>query len=281
MKKIVIFANSGKPEVLSVAREMKDYFEKKGMTVVKTDLSSGLKDLEIPAPDADLAVSLGGDGTVLTCAYILRGTGIPLIPVKTGTFGYITDTQASEYKAVFEAFESGKTGTVARMMLDASVERAEKVCFSTTVLNDVALTAASRARMVHLNLDIDGVNAAELKGDGILIATPTGSTAYSLAAGGPVLDASLQGIVINPVCPFTMSSRPLVVGSDKNITIRIPEQSGRLSLTADGHLGFDLENGDVIHVCRSRHEVLLVENPERKFIEVLRDKLGWAGGFTK
>lgn len=281
MKKIVIFANSTKPEVLSVAREMKDYFEKKGMTVVKTDLSSGLKDLEIPAPDADLAVSLGGDGTVLTCAYILRGTGIPLIPVKTGTFGYITDTQASEYKAVFEAFESGKTGTVARMMLDASVERAGKVCFSTTVLNDVALTAASRARMVHLNLDIDGVNAAELKGDGILIATPTGSTAYSLAAGGPVLDASLQGIVINPVCPFTMSSRPLVVGSDKNITIRIPEQSGRLSLTADGHLGFDLENGDVIHVCRSRHEVLLVENPERKFIEVLRDKLGWAGGFTK
>lgn len=280
MKKIVIFANSTKPEVVSVAREMQDYFEKKDLTVVKTDLSSDLKDLSIPAPDADLAISLGGDGTVLTCAYILKGTGIPLIPVKTGTFGYITDTQASEYKAVFEAFVSGKTGTIARMMLDTSVERAGKVCFSTTVLNDVALTAASRARMVRLGLDIDGVNAAELKGDGILIATPTGSTAYSLAAGGPVLDASLQGIVINPVCPFTMSSRPLVVGSDKDITIRIPKQPGRLSLTADGHLGFDLENGDTIHVCRSRSEVLLVENPERKFIEVLRDKLGWAGGFN-
>ena len=280
MKTVVIFANTTKPEVVSVSAEMQQYFEARGMKVIKTELSSSVQDLSIAAPAADVAVSLGGDGTVLTCACILKGTGIPLIPVKIGTFGYITDTQASEYKKVFEAFERGETRTVARMMLDACVEREGKVCFSTTVLNDVALTAASRARMVRLGLDIDGVNAAELKGDGILIATPTGSTAYSLAAGGPVLDASLKGIVINPVCPFTMSSRPLVVGSDKHIVIRIPQQAGKLSLTADGHLGFDLESGDIVRVCRSCHEVLLVENPERKFIEVLRDKLGWAGGFN-
>ncbi len=280
MKTVVIFANTTKPEVFSVCAQMQEFFESKGMSVIKIELSSGVKDLCVAAPRADIAVSLGGDGTVLTCAFILKGTGIPLIPVKIGTFGYITDTQASEYKAVFEAFERGEARIVSRMMLDACVERNGEVCFSTTVLNDVALTAASRARMVRLGLDIDGVNAAEIKGDGILIATPTGSTAYSLAAGGPVLDASLQGIVINPVCPFTMSSRPLVVGSEKHITIRIPKQLGKLSLTADGHLGFDLENGDVVRVSRSSNDVLLVENPERKFIEVLRDKLGWAGGFN-
>lgn len=280
MNRVVVFANSKKPQVKTVVGSMVSYLESRGDSVQVVQLSATDRDRDLAVPASDVAVSLGGDGTVLNCVSLLKGTGIPLIPVKLGTFGYITDTQASEFANVYEAYVAGKARVQARMLLDVSVIRNNSECFCATVLNEVALTAKSRAKMASIRLFVDNVRAADLRGDGIIIATPTGSTAYSLAAGGPVLDAGLSGIIVNPICPFTMSIRPLVVGSDKEIRIEIPAQSAKLCITADGHMGFDVVKNDVIIAAKSRDEALFVENPARTFIGVLRDKLGWAGNLS-
>ena len=280
MNRVVIFANTTKPEVVPVADSMVSYLSSLGEKVIVVALSATNRDMEIEVPDADIAVSLGGDGTVLNCINLLKGRNIPLIPVKVGTFGYITDTQASEFSSVYSSYLQHKAVIQKRLLLDVTVVRDGKEVFNTSALNEIALTASTRARMAAIRLFVDNVRAANLKGDGIIIATPTGSTAYSLAAGGPVLDSELSAIIINPICPFTMSIRPLVVGSEKEIRIEIPPQGASLSITADGHIGFDICENDVIIVKKSRHEALLVENPQRTFIELLRDKLGWAGGLN-
>lgn len=280
MNRVVIFANTTKPEVVPVADSMVSYLSSLGEKVIVVALSATNRDMEIEVPDADIAVSLGGDGTVLNCINLLKGRNIPLIPVKVGTFGYITDTQASEFSSVYSSYLQHKAVIQKRLLLDVTVVRDGKEVFNTSALNEIALTASTRARMAAIRLFVDNVRAADLKGDGIIIATPTGSTAYSLAAGGPVLDSELSAIIINPICPFTMSIRPLVVGSEKEIRIEIPPQGASLSITADGHIGFDICENDVIIVKKSRHEALLVENPQRTFIELLRDKLGWAGGLN-
>ena len=144
----------------------------------------------------------------------------------------------------------------------------------------VTVSAISHARMARMELVVNGTFAAKLKGDGIIIATPTGSTAYSLAAGGPILDASLDAVIINPICPFTMGVRPLVVGEDSVIEIVLPSQNTDLSLTCDGHEVFSVMEGDTVSVRKGKSRALFVENSSRRFIEVLRDKLGWAGGFN-
>lgn len=280
MNRVVIFANTTKAEVIPVADSMVSYLSSIGEKVLIVALSATNRDMEIEVPDADVAVSLGGDGTVLNCINLLKGRNIPLIPVKVGTFGYITDTQASEFSSVYSSYLQHKAVIQKRLLLDVTVVRDGKEVFNTSALNEIALTASTRARMAAIRLFVDNVRAADLKGDGIIIATPTGSTAYSLAAGGPVLDSELSAIIINPICPFTMSIRPLVVGSEKEIRIEIPPQGASLSITADGHIGFDICENDVIIVKKSRHEALLVENPQRTFIELLRDKLGWAGGLN-
>ena len=174
----------------------------------------------------------------------------------------------------------GKTDVLSRMMLDVCVRRGGKTVFSSSSLNDVTVSAISHARMVKVNLFVNDVLGAYLRADGIIIATPTGSTAYSLAAGGPILDASLEAIIINPICPFTMGVRPLVVNKDSEIRLGMPRQNTEVSLTCDGHEVFSVVEGDEILVRQGASRALFVENRKRKFIEVLRDKLSWAGGFN-
>ena len=136
------------------------------------------------------------------------------------------------------------------------------------------------SKLVHLSLSINGIKAADLKGDGIIFATPMGSTAYSLAAGGPILDATMQAIIVNPICPFAMSVRPLVVRDGSVLKVKIPAQRTSIAISADGHGLFELQEGDVVTVQKSACSALFLENDRRNSIEVLRDKLGWAGGFN-
>ena len=280
IRKVVILANPSKSNVDAMCSRLTGFFSLKGIESSLLMLSSSVEDLSLDVPECDLAVSLGGDGTVLTCACLLKGRGIPILAVNFGTFGYIADTAADDFERVFSEYISGKAGILSRMMLDVSVMRENEVVFSSSSLNDVTVSAISHARMARMELLVNGTLAANLKGDGIIIATPTGSTAYSLAAGGPILDASLDAVIINPICPFTMSVRPLVVSDDSKIEIVLPNQNTDLSLTCDGHEVFSVKKGDTIIVSKGKSRALFVENKSRKFIEVLRDKLGWAGGFN-
>ena len=280
VKKIALLANTEKPDVKSVFNEMKDYFSQMGITVYPVELESSTEDFKIKPIDADLAISVGGDGTVLSCARIFKETEVPLFAVNMGTFGYMTQISINEYKDVFKDYLEGKCFCVERMRLNVSVTRNNKTVFSSSALNEFTVSSASRAKMVKLSLCINGVLAANLRGDGIIIATPTGSTAYNLSAGGPILDANLTAIIINPICPFTMGVRPLVISSDSKTEIAIPKQDTSIILSCDGHEVFNLEEDDVVTVEKSEHGTLFVENKRSNFIEVLRNKLGWAGGFN-
>ncbi len=280
IRKVVILANSSKANVQDMSNEFLGYLSSRGIEGLVMELSSTVEDLSLCVPDCDLVVSLGGDGTVLTCAVLLKGRDIPILAVNMGTFGYIAETHVTEIYRVFEEFQSGSSGVYSRMMLDVSVVREGSVVFSSSSLNDVTVSAISHARMARMNLYVNDVLGAKLKGDGIILATPTGSTAYSLAAGGPILDASLDAIIINPICPFTMSVRPLVVNKDSRIKLDLPRQNTEVSLTCDGHEVFSVKEGDEIRVVQGRYRALFVENSNRRFIEVLREKLGWAGGFN-
>ena len=280
IRKVVIFVNSTKPNVDSISEDFISYLKEKGIESTCIPLSSTVKDLELQVPDCDMAVSLGGDGTVLTCAEILKGRSIPILAVNFGTFGYIAETSVSEMRRVFDEYQKGETDVLSRMMLDVLVIRDGRTVFSSSSLNDVTVSAISHARMARIDLYVNGVLGANLKGDGIIIATPTGSTAYSLAAGGPIIDASLDAIIINPICPFTMSVRPLVVNKASGIRMVLPKQNTDVSLTCDGHEVFSVQEGDEICVKESLCKALFIANSKRRFIEVLRDKLGWAGSFN-
>lgn len=280
IRKVVILGNPGKRNVDDMFFRLTAFFSQKGIESCLVRLSSSEEDLSLDVPECDLAVSLGGDGTVLTCAGLLKGRGIPILAVNFGTFGYIADTAADDFERVFNDYAAGRSGVLSKMMLDVSVTRKGNEVFSSSSLNDVTVSAISHARMARMELVVNGTFAAKLKGDGIIIATPTGSTAYSLAAGGPILDASLDAVIINPICPFTMGVRPLVVGEDSVIEIVLPSQNTDLSLTCDGHEVFSVMEGDTVSVRKGKSRALFVENSSRRFIEVLRDKLGWAGGFN-
>ncbi len=280
IRKVVVLANSGKKDVDGICARLTDYLSARGVSSQVIMLSSSVDDLNITVPDCDLALSLGGDGTVLTCAGLLKGRGIPVLAVNLGTFGYIADTPLSEVERVFEEYASGKSDVFSRMMLDVTVVRGGKEVFSSSSLNDVTVSAVTHARMARMDLYVNGTLAANLKGDGIIIATSTGSTAYSLSAGGPILDATLDAMIINPICPFAMSVRPLVGGKDTLVEISLPRQNTEVALTCDGHEVFSVCEGDRIIVRQGKSRALFVENTSRRFIEVLRDKLGWAGGFN-
>lgn len=280
IKKIAILANTENENVNKTCVEMKEYFSSLGKDVCVVNLSGTSEDYDITVPKVDLAVSLGGDGTVLTCSVILKNTGIPLMAVNKGNFGYITEVSVDEYKEVFKSLEEGTSDFQTRIMLSASIKRSGNVIKEYTALNDIVISASSRARLARLNLFINKILVSTLKADGLVVATPTGSTAYSLSAGGPVLEANLNSIIINPICPFSMSVRPLIVSDSSEIEVEIPKQKADVILTSDGHNVEELREGDVIIIKKSIVDAVFVRNNKRSFIEVLRDKLGWAGGFN-
>ena len=280
IKKVVILANSTKHNVGNVCSRVTGFLSEMGIESSIIMLSASLDDLALKVPKCDLVISLGGDGTVLTCAELLRGRKTPILAVNMGTFGYIAETSVDEVGRVFGEYLDGKAKILSRMMLDVSVYRKGKVVFSSSSLNDITVSAISHAKMAKVDLYVNDVLGAKLRGDGIIMATPTGSTAYSLAAGGPILDASLEAIIINPICPFAMSVRPLVVNKSSVIRLVMPRQNTEVSLTCDGHEVFSVKEGDEIVVSEGKSRALFVENSRRRFIEVLRDKLSWAGGFN-
>jgi NAD+ kinase len=280
VKDVLIFVNSTKPGAQELADDMRKFFSSKKISTTFVMLSSTEDDCSIHVFKADLAISLGGDGTVLTCAAALAKLQVPIMAVNLGTFGYITNTSANEYKEVFDDFVQDRYEPTERMMLQTKVQRAGKVVFEAIALNDMTIGACSMSKLVHLSLSIDGIKAAGLKSDGIIFATPMGSTAYSLAAGGPILDASMRAIIVNPICPFAMSVRPLVVHDRSVLRVDIPAQRTPIAISADGHGLFELQEGDVVTVQKSACSALFLVNDRRNSIEVLRDKLGWAGGFN-
>ncbi len=276
IKKVLLVVNLHKPDAQRLSSEIIEYLEKREIKVQYL----GLKD-QSPKPEVDqvdLAISLGGDGTVLYCARMLQDKGIPILAVNLGTFGFITEVSVNEWKEAFEKFCCGETVLSKRLMYRVKVIRQGKTIFKSHGLNDAVVTATGISKVVNLKLFLNDTLLGTFRADGIICATPTGSTAYSMAAGGPIVDSDMEAMIVTPISPFTLSNRPIVVSGDDIIRIQIlSHQRTKMNLTVDGQEMFHLLEDDEVIIEKSRSRALLALSNKRNFYEVVRSKLNWSG----
>ena len=229
---------------------------------------------ELPAR-ADLLVVLGGDGTLLATARLLEGRTVPVLPVNLGALGFLASTTLDEMYAILEQVLAGKHRVSERMLLLAEVQRGGQVAHRQRALNDAVLNKAALARITDFDLYLDDGYVCSYKGDGLIISTPTGSTAYSLAAGGPILFPVLNAFVITPICPHSLTNRPLVVPDTMKLRVEFHGGEESVYLTLDGQVGFELKHGDVVSVRKDDHVLRLVRPSRKTYFEILRNKLKW------
>jgi NAD+ kinase len=281
MKKIAIFAKVHDPRCQDVAIELIKWLEGKGLIpLVEAHLSrhlscrEGAESGEIPDL-ADLVVVLGGDGTLISVARLVGDREVPILGVNLGSLGFLTEITLDELYPALESCLSGDYRVSERMMLRVAVERDGKEIESHQVLNDTVINKGALARIVDLETTVNGSWLTTFKSDGLIISTPTGSTGYSLAAGGPIIHPTLECFVITPICPHTLTNRPIVVDAGASVTVTLKSVKEDVFLTLDGQVGMELEAGDVIRVRRAEHRTRLVMSKSKDYFEVLRTKLKW------
>jgi NAD+ kinase len=233
--------------------------------------------LEISAIEGtrpDLGLVLGGDGTLLAAARLVGLQGAPLLGINLGSLGFLTAHPASGAKAAVEAFLAGKLVAEKRLLLHAELRRGTKTLLAQSVLNDAVLAKGALARIMDLRLRIGAEDAGLLKADGLIVATPTGSTAYSLSAGGPILHPALEALVITPICPHTLTLRASVVPADREIAVTVGEAEDAY-LTLDGQVGHAVQPGDAVLLRRAEDTVTLLQRPNHNHYGLLQQKLHW------
>ncbi len=223
---------------------------------------------------ADLAIVLGGDGTMLTVARALVDYKIPLVGVNRGRFGFLTDINSDHMLESVAAILNGVFDTEQRILLEACIERDGTTVGQGYALNDVVVNKNGLARLIELEIHIDGHFVQKQRSDGLIVATPTGTTAYSLSAGGPILYPTLDAIALVPICPHTLSNRPIAISSASEVLIQVVHAEDA-SVHLDGQMKMALQPGDRVRVKRAKNTITLLHPPEHNHFDVLREKLHW------
>jgi len=223
---------------------------------------------------ADLIVVLGGDGTLIHAAGLCAGREVPILGVNMGTLGFLTEFPRDRLWEALDAALSGKLQASRRLMLSAELRRDGKVLLSGAVLNDVVVSRDALSRLARLEVSVDDSEAATYEADGLIIATPTGSTAYSLSAGGPIVYPTLDAILLTPICPHALTQRPVVLPADLPIRVKLVSR-GEMFVTLDGAHGRHLQAGDEVQIRTAPHRTVLLKNPDLDPFAILRQKLRW------
>jgi NAD+ kinase len=224
----------------------------------------------------DVLVVLGGDGTLLRASHLITRESTLVVGINFGSLGFLTEIGLPELYPTLEGVLGGEARYDERRMLSGEVRRAHGESVRSEVLNDVVVTKASLSRIVELDVTIDGAFVSAFRADGLIISSPTGSTAYNLAAGGPILHPSLAAVVVTPICPHMLTNRPLVVADTSRIEVRLREgRNVAVHVSFDGQSGLAIGRGDTLVVTRSPRSLRLVKSPQRDYYEVLRAKLKW------
>jgi NAD+ kinase len=274
--RVIIFVNSLKEEAIRLAEEVKRYLgglsiESEMIPVDDTTVA------QIPK-NTDLAITLGGDGTLLYGARCLAGCNVPILAVNLGDFGFITEISSSEWADVLTDYLNGRLGVSRRVMFDAELRRGNRKIRSFSGLNDAVVRAGDIARVIALRVHLSNTYVARYRADGLIVATPTGSTAYSMSAGGPILHPEMDAFILNPICPFTLSNRPIVIPGMETCILEVEEtQRTDIVLVVDGQEVCQLKPGDRVFFRKSGKLTLIIQSDKRNFYEVLRSKLNWAG----
>ncbi len=281
VQKFGIIAKKNKKEAVEIVAEIVPWLTARGVTPLldsetarKAGLSSEMAAEEIPRR-ADAMIVLGGDGTLLYAARLMGDREIPILGVNLGSLGFLTDVAVPELKDTLVRFIAGNVRIGERMMLEAVVEDSSGKIESFSVLNDVVVNKGNLARTIRLQAQVNGAFLTVFNGDGLIIATPTGSTAYSLSAGGPIVHPTLSAVIITPICPHLLTNRPIVVPESSVIDVSLVSGDGNVSVTLDGQVGTDFSERHRLTVRKSKRKILLVEPPDRDHFEILRTKLNW------
>jgi NAD+ kinase len=280
MKKIGIISKTGHTEPLKILKELLPWLRKKGCDVyVDSDTASalhieGYQRSQIPAM-ADFVVVLGGDGTMLSVARLIGEKGIPILGVNIGGLGFLTTVHKEDIFEILEKVIGGQCSVEERMMLTACVLRHSECIAEYLVVNDVVVNKGALARIIDLETYIDNDYIATFKADGLIVATPTGSTAYALSAGGPIVYPTLSSIILAPICPHTLTNRPIVLPDDVHVDIILKSMNEDVFLTIDGQVGFSLRQNDMVQVRKSAFTARFFIPCERDYFSILRTKLKW------
>ncbi len=277
MRTVLALGNIARPAVEDAMAALPDLLGAAWRVVVlNLDEVSASSPDPVPA-DAVLGVVFGGDGAILAAARRLGDCPTPLLGVNLGKLGFLTAFSPEEFRASIRDVLAAPLVTQPRMLLSCAVKRDGKTIHECCAANDAVISRGALSRIFRLDLHIASEWVTTYAGDGLIVSTPTGSTAHSLSAGGPILDPGLEAIVVTPICPHTLSDRPLVVPAADVIDLVVNEVDGEVALTVDGQVFVPLQQGDSVHIGRASHCLDLVVSPRRTFFDTLRTKMNWRG----
>jgi NAD+ kinase len=265
------------PQVDKILVELIQYFETKSIKCLLEDVAAmkfqrkdGVPRENIPE-QVDLVIVIGGDGTLLSVAHLAAQKNVPVMGVNLGRLGFLTEVPLDEIALTLDSFLGGNTKIIShRQMLEADTKSGTFYC-----LNDFVINKGALARMIQCAIWIDGKEIATSKADGLIISTPTGSTAYSLSAGGPIIQPNIPAFIIVPICPHTLSFRPMVISAESTLKIELVTGGEEVWFTLDGQRGGLMEENDTVEVRRSQLTLQLISSPKRNYFDLLQEKLGW------
>lgn len=265
------------PEVGTALRQLLGYFSERGVECRFESAAAkmlgqrqGVSREALPA-EVDLVIVLGGDGTLLSIAHLAAENGVPVLGVNMGSLGFLTEVPLDEVFVTLDAYLAGDEHIVSpRQVLEADTRGTTYYC-----LNDIVINKGALARMIQCAMWINDKEVAIPRSDGLIVATPTGSTAYSLSAGGPIIQPHIPAIIIAPICPHTLSFRPMLVSSDSRIRIQMQTKGEKAYLTLDGQRGYLMERNETVEVRTSALKLELISSPRRNYFDLLQEKLGW------
>lgn len=277
---ISIVVKPGSDEALQTANELADWLEKRGIRVIgeplqEEEVSVLSANAERACDEADLVVVLGGDGTILSTARLLGRREVPVLGINYGSLGYLTEFRIEEMFSALEKVLQGDYEIDRRSMLTVENETSAGKEFIGRVLNDVVVNKSVLARIIEIEVSFDSFFVNRFRADGLIVSTPTGSTAYNLSAGGPIIYPSVDAIVITPICPFTLTNRPIVIPDSSHVKLRLIDDSSGVMLTLDGQVGKKITPEDTIHIHKSSIGFALIKPTNRNYFDVLRNKLRW------
>jgi NAD+ kinase len=236
--------------------------------------STGLERDEV-AKNSQLLLVLGGDGTLLAAARVAAPLGIPILPINMGSLGFLTSFKLEEMYPALEETLAGRLPSSERVMLDVELEREGQVVERQTVLNEAVINKGALARMIEVELLIDAEFICRYRVDGLIVATPTGSTAYSLSAGGPIVHPSVESWIVTPICPHTLSDRPVVIRDSSQVEVDLSAGTESVFLTLDGQTGIPMQPADRVRMTRAAQRLKLIQPQKKSYFEILHSKLKW------
>lgn len=281
MQHVAIISKPQKPELAVLLPELIYFLKERGFEAHLDETSAGYMHGHGMVRETmagccpSLVIVLGGDGTLLSAARAFAKTDTPILSANLGSLGFLTEVPLSEIYKTFDAWQEGSCSVDQRSMMHAELWRDGEVYQAWDALNDVVISKGAIARMGDYSIQIGGQSVARFRADGVIVATPTGSTAYSLAANGPIVMGSVDAMVVTPICPHLLTLRPIVTPADTEICISVVGIADQTFLTVDGQEAVELKLSDELHVCRSQYSVRLIRLGEHGLFNVLRSKLKW------